>query len=102
MNSPATSNTDLHLSWLQDVVAQEAKEMRWGQFKGVLADAIIAHLEPIQQRFHEVMADGAYLDQVAMSALNHDIRTSLHVLAHVLGACGTDHKLNVWQKSNNF
>ena len=61
---------------MQDVVAQEAKEMRWGQFKGVLADAIIAHLEPIQQRFHEVMADGAYLDQVIVPAMNQKNFTS--------------------------
>ena len=39
--------------------------MQWGQFKGVLADAVVAHLEPIQQRYHEVMADAAYLDQVS-------------------------------------
>lgn len=52
---------------LQDVIVEEVKEMRWGQFKSTLADAIVAHLEPIQQRYHEVIADDAYLDQVSFS-----------------------------------
>ena len=41
---------------LQDVIVDEVKDMRWGQFKSVLADAVVAHLEPIQQRYHEVIA----------------------------------------------
>ena len=52
---------------LQDVIIEEVKEMRWGQFKSTLADAIVAHLEPIQQRYREVIADDAYLDQVSFS-----------------------------------
>ena len=50
---------------LQDVIVEEVREMRWGQFKSTLADAIVAHLEPIQQRYHEVIADDAYLDHVS-------------------------------------
>lgn len=38
--------------------------MRWGQFKSNLADAIVAHLEPIQQKYYDVIADKTYLDQV--------------------------------------
>ena len=38
--------------------------MRWGQFKSNLADAIVAHLEPIQQKYYAVIADKTYLDQV--------------------------------------
>ncbi len=53
---------------LQDVIAEEVKDMRWGQFKSTLADAVVAHLEPIQQRYHEVIADNTYLDQVALTA----------------------------------
>lgn len=52
---------------LQDVIIEEVKAMRWGQFKSTLADAIVAHLEPIQQRYREVIADDAYLDQVSFS-----------------------------------
>ena len=32
---------------VQEVIA-ECGEMSWGQFKPVLTDALIAHLEPIQ------------------------------------------------------
>ncbi len=53
---------------LQDVIAEEVKDMRWGQFKSTLADAVVAHLEPIQQRYHEVIADNTYLDQVTLTA----------------------------------
>ncbi len=53
---------------LQDVIAEEVKDMRWGQFKSTLADAVVAHLEPIQQRYHEVIADKSYLDQVMLAA----------------------------------
>lgn len=71
-----------------DVVAQEAKEMRWGQFKGVLADAIIAHLEPIQQRFYEVMADGAYLDQVLAHGAEEANKTANRTLENCRQAMG--------------
>ena len=40
--------------------------MNWGAFKPKLAEAIIAHLEPIQARYSEVMADPAILDKVRL------------------------------------
>lgn len=49
---------------LQDALLEEVGDMRWGQFKSNLADAIVAHLEPIQQKYHDVIADKTYLDQV--------------------------------------
>ena len=53
----------VHLFWLilvQEVIA-ECGEMSWGQFKPVLTDALIAHLQPIQvpslhSRVHVTMA----------------------------------------------
>jgi tryptophanyl-tRNA synthetase len=38
--------------------------MQWGTFKPILADAIAAHLAPIQKKYAEVLADEVYLDQV--------------------------------------
>ena len=35
--------------------------MSWGEFKPKLAEAIIAHLEPIQKRYNELRADDEYL-----------------------------------------
>lgn len=45
-------------------IAEEVKDMSWGEFKPILADAIVAHLEPIQKRYNEVRADDDYLQSV--------------------------------------
>ena len=50
----------------QESVLEEAGSMRWGPFKSVLADAVVAHLQPIQQKYAAVMADEAYLDEVCL------------------------------------
>jgi len=47
----------------QEVMA-ETSEMSWGTFKPLLADALVAHLEPIQQKYAALMADEAYMEQV--------------------------------------
>jgi tryptophanyl-tRNA synthetase len=38
--------------------------MNWGAFKPKLAEAIIAHLAPIQAKYKEVMLDPSILDKV--------------------------------------
>lgn len=45
-------------------ILNEVSSMSWGQFKPLLADATVAHIEPIQKKFKEVMADEAYLNKV--------------------------------------
>jgi len=45
-------------------ILEEVKDMNWGSFKPLLAEAIITHLEPIQQRYKEVMEDPGYLESV--------------------------------------
>lgn len=45
-------------------ITEEVKDLTWGEFKPLLADAIIAHLEPIQTKYAEVRADEKYLKQV--------------------------------------
>jgi len=45
-------------------ILEEVGEMSWGEFKPVLTDAIIAHLEPIQNRYHEIRNDEEYLMSV--------------------------------------
>ena len=42
--------------------------MSWGQFKPKLADAIIAHLAPIQAKYTEVTADPTVLDKVSITS----------------------------------
>jgi tryptophanyl-tRNA synthetase len=38
--------------------------MRYGDFKKLVSEAVIARLEPIQQRYREVTADPSYLDSI--------------------------------------
>eukprot|EP00571_Detonula_confervacea_P009209 CAMPEP_0172319400 /NCGR_PEP_ID=MMETSP1058-20130122/37521_1 /TAXON_ID=83371 /ORGANISM="Detonula confervacea, Strain CCMP 353" /LENGTH=426 /DNA_ID=CAMNT_0013034427 /DNA_START=172 /DNA_END=1452 /DNA_ORIENTATION=+ len=45
-------------------ILEEVKDMKWGDFKPVLAEAVVAHLEPIQKRYAEVRADEDYLRSV--------------------------------------
>ncbi|KAJ0914884.1 putative tryptophan--tRNA ligase [Helianthus annuus] len=39
-------------------------EYELGNFKPVLTDALIDHLQPIQARYEEIMSDTGYLDQI--------------------------------------
>lgn len=48
----------------KEAVAAECAEMGWGQFKPLLTDAAIATLEPIQQKYREILDDPGYLDTV--------------------------------------
>eukprot|EP00978_Attheya_sp_CCMP212_P003009 scaffold6174_cov52-Attheya_sp.AAC.2 len=47
----------------QDIMEQ-VKDMSWGEFKPILADAICAHLEPIQTKYAAIRADEEYLNTV--------------------------------------
>lgn len=48
----------------RDAVIEKVGDMNWGQFKPVLAEAIVEHLRPIQERYHELMNDRPYLNKV--------------------------------------
>jgi tryptophanyl-tRNA synthetase len=48
----------------KEEVAEECKEMGWGQFKPLLTEIAIAHLKPIQDKYHEIMNEKGYLESV--------------------------------------
>lgn len=48
----------------EEEVLNEVGSLRWGEFKPVLADAVIEHLRPIQERYAEVRGDDAMLEAV--------------------------------------
>uniref|UniRef100_A0A0D9V5H9 tryptophan--tRNA ligase n=1 Tax=Leersia perrieri TaxID=77586 RepID=A0A0D9V5H9_9ORYZ len=50
----------------KDEVIGECQNMNWGSFKTTLTDALIDHLQPIQVRYEEIMADPDYLDDVLL------------------------------------
>ncbi len=45
-------------------VADECRDMGWGQFKPLLTETVISALKPIQDRYQAVMADKGYLESV--------------------------------------
>ncbi|HEY9658560.1 MAG TPA: tryptophan--tRNA ligase, partial [Allocoleopsis sp.] len=48
----------------KEAVTAECADMGWGQFKPLLTDTVIAALKPIQDRYHEIMAEPGYLESV--------------------------------------
>jgi tryptophanyl-tRNA synthetase len=48
----------------KEAVATECAEMGWGQFKPLLAETAVAHLKPIQDKYHEILNEPGYLDSV--------------------------------------
>mmetsp|Transcript_14434 Transcript_14434/g.57524 ORF Transcript_14434/g.57524 Transcript_14434/m.57524 type:complete len:276 (-) Transcript_14434:1112-1939(-) len=48
----------------REAILDEVGDLSWGAFKPRLADAVVAHLEPIQTRYHDIMADEAGLYDV--------------------------------------
>ena len=45
-------------------IMEEVKDLNWGDFKPLLADAVVAHLEPIQKRYEEVRSDEGELNKI--------------------------------------
>ncbi|GJQ08609.1 hypothetical protein GpartN1_g400.t1 [Galdieria partita] len=45
-------------------VEAECREMSWGQFKGVLTDAVTTFLDPIQKKYYQLREDEDFLKQV--------------------------------------
>ena len=48
----------------KEAILDEVGSMKWGQFKPILTDAVVNHIEPIQKRYTEVMDEPGYLQQV--------------------------------------
>lgn len=50
--------------WPNDKVRDHFTGMRYGELKKQVAEAVIAHLDPIQQRYREIMADRSCVAKV--------------------------------------
>ena len=48
----------------KEQIADQVKDMTWGEFKPVLAEAVVNHLEPIQNEYHKIRGDEDYLNKV--------------------------------------
>ena len=72
----------------KEAVAADVAGLRWGEFKPRLADAVVAHLQPIQQRYDEVMSDVGELDGILAAGADAAAREAYATLDNVRQAMG--------------
>jgi tryptophanyl-tRNA synthetase len=72
----------------KEAVAEECREMGWGNFKPLLAEATIATLQPIQEKYHAIMADEGYLRSVLKDGREKAGAIANQTLAKVKAALG--------------
>lgn len=48
----------------REEILNEVSTFSWGTFKPILSEAVIAHLQPIQNKYYEVLEDKSYLLKV--------------------------------------
>ena len=72
----------------RDAVAKECADMGWGQFKPLLADAMVAALEPIQARHRELMVDRTELNRVLAKGRDQAESVANETLERVRSALG--------------
>merc|ERR1712078_874077 len=72
----------------RDAILAEVGDLSWGGFKPRLADAVVAHLEPIQLKYAEVSADKAYLSGVLKSGAERADETATRTLDAAKAAMG--------------
>jgi len=72
----------------REAVETDIGNLRWGDFKPRLADAVVAHLEPIQKKYGEVMADTAMLDAVLAEGATAAAKEADATLENVRQAMG--------------
>jgi len=57
-------------SWTDDQMKAHFAGMRYGDLKKTVAEAVVAGLEPLQQRYQEITAEPGYLQSVLREAAN--------------------------------
>ena len=72
----------------KEAVAAECKEMGWGQFKPLLAETTVEALQPIQEKYDELMSDRTYLNQVLTDGKERAQAVAAPTLQKVKNAMG--------------
>ena len=72
----------------KEEVAQECQDMGWGQFKPLLTETAIEALKPLQDKYHELMGDRAYLNSVLREGASKADSVASQTLARVKDALG--------------
>jgi tryptophanyl-tRNA synthetase len=69
-------------------IMEQVKDMNWGTFKPILAEAVVNHLEPIQRRYYEVREDEETLTQIlkeGAASANDVASRTLHATKVAMG-----------------
>ncbi|HEY9729748.1 MAG TPA: tryptophan--tRNA ligase [Chroococcales cyanobacterium] len=69
-------------------VAEECRDMGWGQFKPLLAETAVEALKPIQQKYRAVMDDKGYLESVLREGRQKAEAIANETLTNVKSALG--------------
>lgn len=72
----------------KQAVADECREMGWGQFKPLLTEVAIASLKPIQDKYNEIMDNKDYLDSVLREGRQKAEAVANQTLSRVKNALG--------------
>lgn len=72
----------------KETIASEVKDMTWGTFKPLLAEAIIEHLRPIQSEFHRLMDDRGYIEDVLWKGREEAYEVASQTLSDAKKAMG--------------
>jgi tryptophanyl-tRNA synthetase len=70
------------------ITKESVNGMRYGDFKKRVAEAVIARLEPIRQRYREVTADPAYIDEILARSREHVLPIAEDTVRKVKSAMG--------------
>ena len=74
------------------ITRESVAGMRYGDFKKRIAEAVVARLQPIQQRYREVTADSSYVDSVLAAGRDHILPFAEDTIRKTKAAMG----LYVW------
>jgi tryptophanyl-tRNA synthetase len=69
-------------------VALECQDMGWGQFKPLLTETAISALQPIQDKYKEIVTEKGYLDSVLREGAHKAKSVADRTLARVKNALG--------------
>ncbi len=70
------------------ITKESVAGMRYGDFKKRIAEAVIARLEPVQQRYREITADPSYIDAVLRRGRDHVMPIAEDTLRKAKAAMG--------------
>lgn len=69
-------------------VAEECRDMGWGQFKPLLTDTIVTALKPIQDRYHNILSEPGYIQSILRQGRDKAASIANPTLAKVKAALG--------------